>query len=98
MRNSSLNMRFKRPVHSPKHNTVNSQHSLRTFASMTLHIAVTQETMEIIDPEDTMIPTDIIKATTETAHDQLVASRDTSHEAQTDYESTQAIFLTDQVH
>ena len=40
------------------------------------HIEVTQETMVNIDPNDMIIPTDKIKVINETAHDQLIASRE----------------------
>ena len=65
---------------------------------MIRHTGVTQETMEIIDPNDIMISASIIKASNETAHDRLVASRDTSHEAQTDSDSTDAIVLAGHAH
>ena len=42
---------------------------------------VTQETMQNIDPHDTMTPTDIIKAINGTAIDQLIDSRDMNQEA-----------------
>ena len=45
-------------------------------------IGVTQETMENINPNDTMIPTDIVKANNENAHDRLTTSRDSDHEAE----------------
>ena len=38
--------------------------------------------MQIIYPNDTMIPIDITKVHYDTAPDQLTASRDTSHEVQ----------------
>ena len=50
--------------------------------------------METIDPNDTMIHTDIIKAINETVQDQLAAFRDTSCEAQTDSGATHSIVLT----
>ena len=45
------------------------------------HIGVTQETLENIDPSDTVIPTDTIKTINETAFDRLIDSRDTNREA-----------------
>ena len=65
---------------------------------MTLHIEMIQETMGSIDLNDTMIPKDIIKAINETVHDQLIASRDTSREAQTVSEITHTIVLTAHAH
>ena len=59
-------------------------HILRTSENMILHKGVTQETMEITDLYDTMIPTDIIKAINETAHDGIIAFIDTSYEAEID--------------
>ena len=56
---------------------------------------VTQETMENIDPNDTTIPTDIIKAINDTAYDRLTTSRDTNYEARTD-SKTRAIAATAQ--
>ena len=44
-----------------------------------------------IDSYDTMIHTDIFKAISESAQDQLITSRDTSHEAKTDSEIVHAI-------
>ena len=38
----------------------NLPHILRTYESMILHIGVTQETIEIIDPNDIMISTYLI--------------------------------------
>ena len=60
---------------SPEHTTVNSPQILRTYANMILYIRVTQETMDITDPSDTIIPTDIIKAISETAQNRLVVSK-----------------------
>ena len=65
---------------------------------MTPHIGVTQDTIEIIDPNDAMIPTDAIQVFSEIAHDRLIASRDTSHEAQTDSGATHAIVWTAHAH
>ena len=81
MRVSYLDVRLKRLVHPPKHSTAKSPNTLRALANMTFHIGVTQESMEIIDPNDKMIPTDIIKAISEGVYDQLFASRHISHEA-----------------
>ena len=61
---------------------------------MILHIGVTQETMEITDPNNTMIPTDIVTFISKMIQDRLIASRDTNHEAQIDSEKTHAIVLT----
>ena len=61
-------------------------------------MGVAQETTEIIDPNDTMNPMDVVKTFNETAHDQLIASKDTRHEAQTDSEITHAIFSIAQGH
>ena len=66
----------------------------RAYANMILHIRVTQETMEIIDSNDTMIPTDIIEVNSETALDQLIFFRDMSSEAQIDSTTTHEIVLT----
>ena len=60
---------------------------------MAHYIRRAQETMEIADPHDTMIPTDEIKVTNETAHDRLIISRDTSHEVLFDSETTHEIVL-----
>ena len=65
---------------------------------MALHIAWNQETMEIIDPNDTIIRTHIIKDLSETAEDQRVAFRYISHEAQTDSKTTHAIVSTAHAH
>ena len=54
--------------------------------------------MQIIDPNETMIPMNIIKATNATAHGQLVASRDMNHEARSDSETTHAMFMTAHAH
>ena len=56
-------------------------------------IAVTQETMENIDPNDTVILTDIIKTINEITLNQLVDSRDTNLEARTYSETTRTIVL-----
>ena len=47
---------------------------------MILHTGFTQETMQNIDPYDTMIPTDKIKAIEKTAQDRPIVSRDTNYE------------------
>ena len=65
---------------------------------MNTHIVVTQDTMETTDPYDTIIPTYIIKAISETAHDRLIDSRDTSRKAQVNSETIRAIFLTADAH
>ena len=65
---------------------------------MILYTRVTQENKENADLNDTMIPADIIKIFNETAHDQLIYSRDTSHEARTHSETTLAIVLTAHTH
>ena len=62
------------------------------------HIRVTQETMKNIYPNYTGIPTDIIKAFNETAHNQLIDSRDTNHEARINSETTRVIVLTAHAH
>ena len=62
------------------------------------HIGATQETMENIDPNDTMIPTDTIKAINRTALDQLIDFRDTNREAQANTETTRAIIMTSHAH
>ena len=49
------------------------------------HIQVTQNTMRNIYLNDTMITTVIIKAMSETTHDQIISSGDTCHEALTDF-------------
>ena len=74
MKEYNDNMRLKRLVHPPKHNTANSPRILRTFAIMTLHIGVNQETMDITDTNDAIIPIEIIKIISETAHYRLIAS------------------------
>ena len=61
-------------------------------------IGVNQETIENVDTNDTPIPTDRIKAINETPHGRLIASRETNHQAQTDSETTRAIFLTAHAH
>ena len=81
-----------------KNITGNSPHIFRTYENMILHIGVTQESMKIIDPNDTMNPTDIIRAISETARNQLVASKNMSQEAQTDSETTHAIVLNAHTH
>ena len=98
MRVYSLNVRFRRKENPPKHTMPSSQLTLRKFANMIPHIGVTQETIENIDPNDTMSPIDIIKAINETALDQLVESRNTSHEAWADSETTCAIVITSHTH
>ena len=54
---------------------------------MILHVRVTQETMEITYPRDTLIPTDILKVIREISHDRLTAFRETIHETQVDLET-----------
>ena len=54
--------------------------------------------MENIDPNDTMIHTDIIKAINETAQDRLIALRDRNHEARADSERADTIVLTAHAH
>ena len=71
MRESNLNVRLKRLVHPPKHTRANSQHILTMLASMISYIGVIQETKEIIDPSDTLIGMDIIKAISEISLDRL---------------------------
>ena len=71
------------PVHLPKHATDSSLHIHRTYANTTFHIEGIQKIMRSINPNDTMISADIIKAVKETAHDRLRASRDTNIEART---------------
>ena len=65
---------------------------------MILRIGVTQETMKNIDPSDTMIHTDIIKAIKETALDGLIDSRDMNHEDRTDADTTRRIVMTAHAH
>ena len=76
------------------HTATSSQDVVRTYVNMILHIEVTQETMEITDPNDTKIPTGLIIAISQTAQDVLIASRDTILEARTDFETTYGIVLT----
>ena len=59
---------------------------------------MTQETMEIINPKDTMIPKDITKAINKYAHDWLISSRHTSHEARADSETMHTLALTAYAH
>ena len=61
---------------------------------MIRHVGVIQGTLENINPNDTMIPTDKIKAIDETALDQLVDYRDTNREVPADSETTHAIGIT----
>ena len=56
-----MNVRYTGPVRLPKHTTTSSAYILRTYANMIIHVGVTQETLENIDPNDMMITTDIIK-------------------------------------
>ena len=58
---------------------------------MILHLGVTQEAIKNINPNDTMIPIDILKATSMITHEQLIASKDMCHEVRTDSETTHAI-------
>ena len=60
--------------------------------------SVTQETMENIDPSDTIIPTDTIKTINETALERLINSRDTNREAQADSGAARAIVMTAHAH
>ena len=60
---------------------------------MTLPIRMTQGIMKTIDHNDTIITTGIINVISETAHDQLVASRDTVHNTQVNSETVPAIVL-----
>ena len=62
---------------------------------MTLLIGTTKDTMEITDPNDGMIHTDITKVFMETDHDQLIAFRYTIHviEALVDTGTNHAIIL-----
>ena len=93
-------IQLERDIHiasaSPKHTTGSSPRILRTFITMIPHIRMDQETMYNINPSDRKIPMDTIKVISETAHDQLVDSRDTTHEAQIDSEIVHAIVTTDQ--
>ena len=77
---------------------VNSSQISRTFEGIILYVEVTQETMVITDPNDKMISIDVNKAINKTARDRLIISRDTSHEAQIDYETTHVIVLTAHAH
>ena len=81
MRASSLNVRLERKVYLPKYTTANSPHILRMYANMIFHIRVTQETPESTVQNDKRIPIDIIKVVSGTAHDRIIAYRDTSYEA-----------------
>ena len=65
---------------------------------MILHIGATLETIENIDPHDTMNNTTLIKAINETAYDRKIVSKDTNHEARTDSKTTHAIILTAHAH
>ena len=98
MKESNASVKFKRLVHPPKYATTNSPGILRTYANTTLHTEMTQKTTEIIDPNDTVISTDIIRIISETAQDRLIASIDTSHGVQIDSETTHAIVLTAHSH
>ena len=68
-------------VNPPKQITDNSTHILRAHKNTTPHIGVVQETIGVTDHNDTMIPTDIIKDISETAHNKLIFSRDMIHVA-----------------
>ena len=56
--------------------TVTSDTSKRKYGKMIPHMRMTLETMLNIDPNDTMVPTGIIKAMNETSHDKLISSRE----------------------
>ena len=81
MRALDLNVRFTRLVNVPKHTSANSPHTRLTLANMSPHLEVSQETMENINPYDSMIHTDINKAIYETVLDRQIALRNTSFEA-----------------
>ena len=61
-------------------------------------IGVTQETMQNIDPNDTMIPVDKIRAINRTALDRIIDSRDTNCGARADSETTHASVITAHAH
>ena len=65
---------------------------------MILLTGLIPETMDISHPNNTVIPIDIIKAISNTTHDQLVTSRDTIHEAKVDFEIVHVIFLPTHAH
>ena len=65
---------------------------------MTLHIGATPETKEITDINDTLIPADIMKVISETAHHRLLAFKNTIHEAQVDSETIHATVLIAHAH
>ena len=58
---------------------------------MITHIGGIQETVQITDSNDTIIPTGKIKVISETARGLQIASRDMSHKAQVDSETIDAI-------
>ena len=63
------------------------------FANTIPNIEVPQESTENIDPSDTIICIDIVQVLNKNAQYQLIASRDTYHEARTDFETSQAMIL-----
>ena len=56
------------------------------------HIGVTPEIMASIDHNDTMTPTYLVWATSKTYSGQLIASRETNHDAQANSETTRDSF------
>ena len=93
-----MNERLQRQVHPLKHPTENLRRILRTIANMILHRGKTQEVINIIYHNNITIPTIIVEAISETSHDQIVAFRNTIHEAQVDSETIPAIALIAHAH
>ena len=96
MRVSSLNVISTGPAHLPEQTKANLEHTLDMFAYMIPHLEVVQETKENIDTNVTMVPTGIVKAIKDTAHDRLVAFRNMNHETRIDSEITRTSILTTQ--
>ena len=65
---------------------------------MNPHLGATQEIMENIDSDDTMLLIYITKVINVTAIDRLVDSGDLSREAQADTETTRAIIMNSHAH
>ena len=82
MRTYSLNVRLNGKLHLQKHITIESPRVLSTYENMTLLTATCLESIEINDPNDSTTTIDIIKAISETVHDQLMASKETIHETE----------------
>ena len=91
MRVSSMIERSQRSLRPLRHTAACSKHILRTYANIIPHPGMIEETVEHIDPNDAMIPTNIISATNDTTFDRLISSWYTNHEARTDSEKTHAI-------